>query len=288
MVISRRHRRRLALLPWLLAALASPTLGLAQPAAPDGTPPPERVVWDRSPIGIVLPIGTERRIQFPGPVELGLPPDLSAQLRAQIVNESVYLLAEEEISPHRIQIRDRQTGQVYLADLSSRPGAPEVPLIVANAAPPTPLDTAAFFGSPATAAPATSTQRRAPAVPDHDYVALLRFAARQVYGPPRLAYELPGVSRAPVSGAAIGLLRGAHVAATPVASWRAGQTYITVVRLTNRSPRDLVLDPRDLRGAWLTATFQHGRLLPAGDVADTTAAYLMSARPFADALRAAP
>jgi len=42
-----------------------------------------------------------------------------------------------------------------------------------------------------------------------------------------------------------------------------------------------VLDPRQLRGNWLAATFQHARLLPVGGVADSTAVYLISALPFA-------
>jgi hypothetical protein len=50
--------------------------------------------------------------------------------------------------------------------------------------------------------------------------------------------------------------------------------------LAGRIKHPQILDPRDLRGAWLTATFQHHRLLPKGDEADTTAVYLISARPF--------
>ena len=63
-------------------------------------------------------------------------------------------------------------------------------------------------------------------------------------------------------------------------AWRANGLYVTAVKLTNRTDQPQTLDPRDLRGAWLTATFQHHRLLPKGDEADTTAVYLISARPF--------
>jgi hypothetical protein len=64
-------------------------------------------------------------------------------------------------------------------------------------------------------------------------------------------------------------------------AWRAGGLYVTAVKLTNRTDQPQILDPRDLRGSWLTATFQHNRLLAAGSEADTTAVYLISARPFA-------
>jgi len=80
------------------------------------------------------------------------------------------------------------------------------------------------------------------------------------------------------------LIHGGAVEATPLIGWRANGLYITAVKLTNRTAEPQILDPRDLRGAWLTATFQHHRLLPKGDEADTTAVYLVSARPFELAL----
>ena len=63
-------------------------------------------------------------------------------------------------------------------------------------------------------------------------------------------------------------------------AWRAKGLYVTAVKLTNRTEQALTLDPRNIRGTWLTATFQHHRLFPKGDEADTTAVYLISARPF--------
>lgn len=84
----------------------------------------------------------------------------------------------------------------------------------------------------------------------------------------------------PVSTEPVNLVRGNHVEAIPVAAWKAGRYYVTAVKVTNRNSKALVLDPRELRGAWLAATFQHNRLLPAGSDADTTAVYLVSDRPF--------
>jgi Protein of unknown function (DUF3438). len=45
--------------------------------------------------------------------------------------------------------------------------------------------------------------------------------------------------------------------------------YVTAVKLANLTREPVLLDPRDLRGRWLTATFQHARLFPAGSEADT-------------------
>ena len=86
--------------------------------------------------------------------------------------------------------------------------------------------------------------------------------------------------RVPVARAEVALVRGGSVRAEPLVAWRAGELYLTAVKLTNRTDRALTLDPRRLRGAWLSASFQHNRLLPKGDESDTTAVYLISARPF--------
>jgi uncharacterized protein DUF3438 len=59
---------------------------------------------------------------------------------------------------------------------------------------------------------------------------------------------------------------------------------VTAVRLQNLGPSPIVLDPRDVRGTWIAATFQHARLLPAGSEADVTCLYLISARPFEESL----
>ena len=112
------------------------------------------------------------------------------------------------------------------------------------------------------------------------YVTLTRFAARQLYAPVRLRSDRPGIVRTPVSRDPINLVRGGAIDARPLVAWRAGGFYLTAVKLTNRTNQAKTLDPRNLRGAWLTATFQHHRLLPAGNEADTTAVYLISARPF--------
>ena len=112
------------------------------------------------------------------------------------------------------------------------------------------------------------------------YIKLTRFAAQQLYAPARLIKNPPGMVRVSVTRDPVDLLRGGTIEATPLVAWRAGGLYVTAVKLTNRTEQPQTLDPRDLRGTWLTATFQHHRLLPKGDEADTTAVYLISARPF--------
>jgi integrating conjugative element protein (TIGR03749 family) len=231
----------------------------------------ERVEWDKIPIRLDLEVGQERWVHFPGSVKVGLPASLQPLLRTQSVNGTVYFLANAPFDATRIILRTLDGGPLYLFDVSaSETGGQSHPLqVFVKAAGKSREDPAASPVAP-----------NDPAM-DYSYVALTRFAAQQLYAPARLLRELPGIVRVPVMRDPVSLLRGGIVDAIPLVAWRAGGLYVTAVKLTNRTDQPQTLDPRDLRGAWLTATFQHNRLLAAGSEADTTAVYLISARPFA-------
>ena len=227
---------------------------------------PRRVLWQDSPIAVVLTIAEERRVQFPAPVSVGVPASLQALLRIQTVNGTVYLRAHAPFAETRVLVRELDSGQIYLLDLSATTEAGPSEAIVVDPRPPAGYQAASS---------------RVSGAGTRSYVTLTRFAAQQLFAPIRLASPLPGVARVPIQQQSVFLVSGDSVEATPLMSWRAGDHYLTAVKLRNRSARAQVLDPRQLRGNWLAATFQHARLLPAGDVADSTAVYLISAQPFA-------
>ena len=232
----------------------------------------ERIEWRKVPVKLTLQVGAERRIQFPGPVRVGLPASLSARVRVQSVAGALYLLAREPFAAERVQVREIDSGAVYLLDLAARDKGYAHPVEILNLALHPPPE-----GSAAGAAP--------PRPLAQDYVALTRFAAQEMYAPERLLSGLAGVHRTPVRREPVALVRGGALEAVPAAAWRAESgLYLTAVKLVNRSLHPVLTDPRDLRGRWLTATFQHGRLAPAGDEADTTCLYLLSARPFQESL----
>ena len=238
--------------------------------------PPERIVWDKTPIRLTLPVGRERLVHFPAPVKVGVPAQLEASLRTQSVAGTVYWLAHEAFTAQRIQVREIASGQLYLLDLAAQEGAPATPVVILR---PDADDT------PDTVTEAGKNAPQPAHPPTLGFVSLTRYAAQQMYAPTRLHQALPGVYRVPLKSAVVPLVRGGQVQALPLITWRGGDFYVTVVRLRNLTTRPLILDPRNLRGTWHAATFQHARLLPAGDEADTTCVYLISARPFADALR---
>jgi len=263
----RGQRFGTAIALWLVALLMLST-GIAQ-AAPEVA---ERIAWRKTPITIELPVGTERLVHFPGAVKVGVPPQLQGVLRIQSVAGTAYLLAHQPFASTRVIVRGLDDGQIYLLDLSASAES------VGNA----PIE---IFLPDRPTAVGKETESAPAAPPQYGYVALTRFAAQQLYAPARLLKKLPGVVREPLKREPVALVRGGAIEAVPLIAWRAGDLYLTAVKLSNKTDRPQTLDPRTLRGSWLTAAFQHNRLHAAGSEADRTVVYLVSARPFAPSLR---
>ena len=240
------------------------------------TDTPDRIEWKKAPIRLELVVGQEQRIEFPAAVKVGVPAAVQPLLRTQSVNGTVYLLAHRPFGSSRLMLRELASGRIYLFDVTAtEEGAASHPLQITVADDSKPDKDSITAGHKAGRA-------------QPGYIQLTRFAARQLYAPSRLVKDQPGIVRVSVTRDPVNLLRGGTIKATPLVAWRASGLYVTAVKLSNRTERPQTLDPRDLRGTWLTATFQHHRLLPRGDEADTTAVYLVSARPFEVSHQAPP
>lgn len=252
---------------WLFAALIAGLFPAISATAAD--PAPERIAWRKVPIAISLRSGTERLVHFPDAVKVGIPPQLQSALRVQSIAGTLYLLARQPFESTRVIVRGVDNEQVYVLDLSATSdGAGSTSIVIYRP------DENKNAADGADAGSGTL---------DYGYVTLTRFAAQQLYAPARLLKTLPGVVRAPVRRETVSLVRGATVGAQPLIAWRVGDLHVTAVTLTNKTAQPVTLDPRTLRGRWLSATFQHNRLHPAGSEADRTVVYLISERPFADA-----
>ncbi len=259
-----------SLLPWALLLVL--VLGADPSLAEERLP--ERILWQKTPIPLALTVGQERRVDFPGPVKVGVPPPLASKLRVQSIAGTVYLLAHREFDATRVMVRETDSGRVYLLDLTATAEGGSASPVTIHAV----EESADRKGPVADTGPEQNTVQ--PALPRYGYVTLTRFAAQQLYAPARLLRDLAGVVRVPGKRRPVALIRGAAVTAEPLVAWRAGDRYLTAIKLTNLTDRALTLDPRTLRGDWLSAAFQHNRLLPKGDESDTTALYLISVRPF--------
>ncbi len=252
------------------------SLTTAGPATADSSA--EILRWNRAPLSIHLPVGQERYIWFPGRVQPGVPPNLVSKLRVQAVNDTIYLQASEPFETTRLPVRDLTNGDFYLFDIRTSDQASTTPLRVVKV---TGNDQQAFIEGAEAAAESDTNQ-------GDGYLRLTRFAAQQSYAPERLIKQEPGIHNVPMPSAGQpvkGLLGTAPLETVPVASWRGrGGLYVTSVRVRNRTDRSLALDPRSAVGQWLTATFHHHGLAPAGEPGDTSTLYLISDRPFLEAL----
>ncbi len=273
----------LALAGFVQSATAAPQLpALPDPMAGRVLPEPaEHLVWNKAPLAVTLPVGRERLAMFPVPVRVGFPPELGADaLRTQIVGGTVYWTALKEFPPQRVQVQATPSGNIYLLDLAAGKSAQATPLEIVL-----PEQAAAAQLVPGLAGLPPAAPAEPPPPKEQDYATLVRLAAQQLYAPARL-HRLPeGVRPAPAGGeATTRLLRGGAVEATPLAAWRSGSLHVTAVKLRNLDAGEAALDPLRLRGNWLAAAFQHARLAGRGDLRDTSAAYLVSGQPYAEAL----
>ena len=276
----------------LIASVLLPTPVLCQPVNRPSvanlpadlslaTPELERRVWDKRPIQIALPVNRERLVTFNVPVRVELPPDLDASyLRTQIVADTtsgtIYWTALKAFKSHRVQVQDIVSKNIYLLDVAASPAVRDT----------TRIEVTVPGVQPDSSGPALATPNQAAAdTASTDPVALTRMAAQHLYAPKRLLQLPAGVYPSPVrQHSTDALYHGGKVEATPVMAWRSGELTVTAVKLKNLTAAELILDPRQLRGHWQTATFQHNLLLPHGSPRDTTAAYLISSTPFEEGL----
>ncbi|MNN39205.1 hypothetical protein D3C81_1532350 [compost metagenome] len=196
-------------------------------------------------------------------VRIGLPSAIASKLRVQSVGGTVYLRAAEAIPPTRLQLQSVKSGDIILIDIEARDGSEslEPVKIVAQAQA---SDVELAQGSAPVATP----------VP----VVLIRYAAQNLYAPLRTVSPLPGVRRVPLSESTAfnTLLPTEQVSIKGLATWRLGDFWVTAVKIVNRGPAKISLDPRHLQASLYAATFQHAYLGHTGTPEDTTVAYLVT------------
>ena len=231
----------------------------------------EKLLWNSVPLAITVPIESETVLRLPTPCEVGVSSGLAGELSVESVNNVVLLTPSVAFSKKRIALRALSGNQVYLIDITATRSATRESFELIDPALTPPVAEMAESDSanaPDSAADAGDVR-----------IALTRFAAREFYAPDRLRGGLSAV-RTRVDETPVELYRGGSVRAIPRAGWAYHQHYVTAVELVNLTPDTRELDPRLLRGSWLTATFQHGVLAPAGTQGATTMVYLVSSAPF--------
>lgn len=269
-------KRLLAVILWICVIL------LASGAYADITDEPkeelshQQITWKLIPIEIALPVGKERMITFPAPIELGydklvLPEDT---IRVQNNNGALYLLAKKIFPTQRVAIRMAESGKIILLDLTPKEGSDVTPIdIVAEGA---------------SIHPQQSTAKTDDAALDGtiNYMTLTRFAVQQLYASKRLLTSPGYIYRTPMhTKKTVLLLRDGSAIAMPLASWRSENTTVTAILLRNVLKQALTLDPRSLCGKWQAATFYPRDVIsPAGTPTDSSTVFLITQQPFSHAL----
>lgn len=246
---------------------------------------PERVVWDKHPIAVDLSVGEERLVHFTHEVRYWLPEYLSTALSVIAVNGVLYVTALREFDATRIRVQSLDNQTMYLLDVSA--SAEQV------------AATELIIMEPETTLNKAKTNDSIKPVFDW-FIRLSRFAAQSLYAPERLLPSASDIYQMRLTEPkTIPLIRGGHIRATPLKSWRGGGYYLTAVKIQNQSQqqisiilqgihqkrdqRSLILS-QDLRGDWLAVTPQHTTLGTAHPE-DTSTLYLLSKRPFRESLQ---
>lgn len=239
----------------------------------------ELMQWERIPLPVELHVGHERVVMVNKNVRVGYPAGLDDKLRIQSSGGTVYLQAQKPFPDARLQLKDVDSGELILLDVSASEGDVLEPIELqytpvydndaADTTNRTPQDSDADNASPDSAP---------------DPVALTRYAAQMLYAPLRTVEPLAGVRQvSPRLPARITtLLPGEPVSATPLGAWQLNEDTVTAIRLQNQGAQRITLDPRTLQGTFYAATFQHSWLGASGTAEDTTVVYLLTRKMQAD------
>ncbi len=240
--------------------------------------------WERIPLALPLIVGQERIVFVDQNVRVGLPRHLVDKLRVQSTGGTLYLLAKEPIEPTRLQLQDMSTGEIMLVDIIATTGQPDQPAlepikIVAG-------DTTSKRNAQVSSKPETThaaeqnAEEQSPPTPRGTPlpVVMTRYAAQMLYTPLRTVEPVAGIAQVNVKRLLdLGtLLPVLPVEASALGAWRLDELWVTAVKLRNTSTQHLALDPRDLAGDFVTATFQHPYLGAKGNASDTTTVYLVT------------
>lgn len=260
----------------LSLSLLPATAMLSAPAHAD-----ELMKWERVPLQIPLKTGQERVIFVDKNVRVGFPPALNGKLRVQSTGGAVYLKADSDFPQTRLQLQDMESGEVILLDVRTTATASAEPVKIVYSGDVSTVSSAAAGTAQKAASDGNSTQakRRKVSYKAPIPVLLTRYAAQNLYAPVRTVEAVPGIH--PVNphlpSRISTLYPSAPVTVSPVAGWGVAGRTVIALRIRNSSSQKVVLDPRELQGRFVTATFQHRWLGAAGTPEDTTTLYLVTA-----------
>ncbi|MGJ8518367.1 TIGR03749 family integrating conjugative element protein [Carnimonas bestiolae] len=233
----------------------------------------EIMKWDRLPLTIDLPVGQERVVALDRNVEVGLPKSIANEetLRVQSSGGAIYLKANKAFDTQRVGLKDVQSGEIILVDLTAKKdGASSEDIKVVD-------ETSSSKSTTGQDDSPNDNDEQAHGTPTP--VLLTRYAAQTLYAPERTIENVSGITRSAMRLPASmpSLLPSLPVSLTPLAAWKMGNYVATAVRITNEDPaRSFKMDPRWLQGQLYSATFMHPTIGPRGSADDTTTVFVVT------------
>ncbi len=220
----------------------------------------ELMTWERLPLAVPLQVGQERVLFIDQNVRVGVPRSLGDKLRIQSTGGTLYLRANAPIEPTRLQLQDVHSGELILIDIaaSDRQGATALePIRIVKGV----TRPARYAGASTTSPRKDRNERTGKAHTTRETpIPLPDVVAMQLRRSPDLSSLLPSQ---PVSTQLLG-------------AWQLDDYIVSAVRLKNLAKTTLALDPRELQGDFISATFQHAYLGASGQPSDTTVVYLVT------------
>lgn len=229
----------------------------------------EHVLWDKTPIHLSLSLEEERLINFPQAINI-IDNEAGKKIKVLKIQDTLYIKANVAFDNKRLLVQLMPQGEVIILNLSANENisaSKPVEILLENKDEPSSnqQDTASNF--------------------DINSITLTRFAIQSLYAPQRLLVIPEGISRIPMqTRRQISLIYGASMESRPIISWHGGAFYVTAVELKNLLNKEVVVDPRRMIGNWQTATFYPTNTLGPRGKEDTTTVFLVSDRPFNEAL----
>lgn len=244
----------------------------------------ELMKWERIPLQIPLSVGQERVIFVDKNVRVGFPDSLNGKLRIQSSSGTVYLYALAAFPSTRLVLKNVENGEMILLDVSASEDKivrEPVQLVYQGT-----VTTARSAGEANDAGtehlrqygePVRTETQKAPALNGPLSVVLTRYAAQTLYAPLRTVEPVAGIHAFPLRlpSGMTSLYSVAPLEMTPLAAWGLGDYSVVAVKVRNPGVTKVVLDPRNLSGRFIAATFQHRWLGEAGHPEDTTTLYLV-------------
>ncbi len=258
-----------------------------------------RRVWDNRPLPVALPVGKEVRWIFPQDVTVQIPEEMTPKIKTLLPDaHTVYITATEKFSTARVLATGNKDGKVYILDVSAAANnlvedmRLEDPALLPaandtnNAKPTSRLIETELPDQQDGSGDSTPDEKP---LLDPPEIVLTRFAMQTLYAPSRLIPSSERVSRAgnptlPKAFPLIQSTQGERFSYEAVGAWQGFGHYVTAVLVVNQTPIRVLVDLTKVRGNFSHVTAQHHYIGPKGDLTDRTTLYLISDKPFNEAV----